>query len=89
MPVTSRFWVWYSFWMYFPINDLNKFKKKYGDYYKKLVFLDSYRFLQKGLSDIAKSLHSDDLKILKEHFETEALKEKSIYFSSKLNMSHY
>ena len=29
---------------------------EYGSNYKKLRFLDSYRFLSKGLSDVAKSL---------------------------------
>ena len=36
----------------------------YGSFYRKLVFLDSYRFLQDKLSSIAKSLDSKDLKIL-------------------------
>ena len=35
----------------------------YGSFYRKLVFLDSYRFLQKGLADVAKSLDSKDFKI--------------------------
>ena len=40
----------------------------YGNYYRKLVFLDSYRFLQEGLSDVAKSLDSNDFKITEKYF---------------------
>ena len=40
----------------------------YGSYYRKLVFLDSYRFLQKSLADIGESLAEEDLKILRHFF---------------------
>jgi hypothetical protein len=40
----------------------------YGTYYSKLVFLDSYRFLQKSLADVAKSMTIDDFKITREEF---------------------
>ena len=41
----------------------------YGSFYRKLVFLDSYRFLQEKLSNVAKSLDTEDLKILGKHFD--------------------
>ena len=40
----------------------------YGNFYRKLVFLDSYRFLQEGLSDVAKSLDSKAFKITGKYF---------------------
>ena len=40
----------------------------YGNFYRKLVFLDSYRFLQKGLADVAKSLDPKDFKITEKYF---------------------
>ena len=37
----------------------------YGNIYRKLIFIkDSYRFLQKGLGDIAESLTLTDFKIM-------------------------
>ena len=51
----------------------------YGSFYRKLVFLDSCRFLQDKLSNIAKSLDSKNLKILGKHFDTNVFKEKGIY----------
>ena len=50
----------------------------YGSAYKKLRFLDSYRFLQKGLSDITKSLN--EFPILESEFEyPNLLKKKGVY----------
>ena len=50
----------------------------YGSAYKKLRFLDSYRFLQKGLSDITKSLN--EFPILESEFKyTNLLKKKGVY----------
>ena len=51
----------------------------YGSFYRKLVFLDSYRFLLDKLSNIAKSLDSKDLKILGKYFDTNIFQEKGIY----------
>jgi hypothetical protein len=51
---------------------------EYGSTYKKLRFLDSYRFFQKGLANVAKSLK--DFPILESEFnEIELLKEKGVY----------
>ena len=36
----------------------------YGSFYRKLIFKDSYRFLQQGLGDIAESMKSEDFKIM-------------------------
>ena len=41
----------------------------YGNIYRKLMFLDSYRFLQKGLADVAKSLNPEDFKITSKYFD--------------------
>ena len=51
----------------------------YGSYYKKLRFLDSYRFMLKGLSDVAKSM--DEFPILDREFrgDTKLLKQKGFY----------
>ena len=46
----------------------------YGTYYSKLVFLDSYRFLQKSLADVAKSMIPEDFKITNEYFEKDKCK---------------
>ena len=43
------------------------------------MFLDSYRFLQDKLSNIAKSLDSKDLKTLGKYFDINIFKEKGIY----------
>ena len=55
----------------------------YGGFYQKLVFLDSYRFLQKGLSKIAESLSTEDFIITKKKFPVEnkfdLVKQKGIY----------
>ena len=52
----------------------------YGSIYRKLIFKDSYRFLQNGLANIAKSMKLDDFIILKGFYEDiELLKEKGIY----------
>ena len=52
----------------------------YGNIYRKLVFLDSYRFLQKGLSDVAKSLDLKDLNITKKYFNNhELIRQKGVY----------
>lgn len=52
---------------------------EYGSTFKKLRFLDSYRFLLKGLSDIAKSM--DDFPILEKEFNGDCslLKQKGYY----------
>ena len=51
---------------------------EYGSNYQKLRFLDSYRFLSKGLSDVAKSLK--EFPILESEFEeTSLLKQKGFY----------
>ena len=51
----------------------------YGLTYTKLRFLDSYRFMSKGLSDVAKSM--DDFPILKKEFDgnISLLKQKGFY----------
>ncbi|XP_060573311.1 uncharacterized protein LOC132731192 [Ruditapes philippinarum] len=52
----------------------------YGTRFKKLRFLDSYRFMLKGLSDIAKSM--DEFPILEKEFTTydiSLLKQKGFY----------
>ena len=51
----------------------------YGSNYKKLRFLDSYRFMLKSLSDIAKSM--DDFPILEQEFNCDVslLKQKGYY----------
>ena len=54
----------------------------YGNYYRKLVFLDSYRFLQKGLSDVAKSLDSKDFKITEKYFSNTSGVKLFRYFSA-------
>ena len=51
----------------------------YGSFCRKVVFLDSCRFLQDKLSNIAKSLDSKDLKILGKYFDTNIFKEKGIH----------
>ena len=44
------------------------------------MFLDSYRFLQKGLSDIAKSLDLKDLNITGKYFDNhELIRQKGVY----------
>ncbi|CAC5426082.1 unnamed protein product [Mytilus coruscus] len=48
-------------------NSENYISIDYGSYYEKLRFLDSYRFMLKGLSDVAKSM--DDFPILEKEFE--------------------
>ncbi|CAC5377381.1 unnamed protein product [Mytilus coruscus] len=47
-------------------NSENYISIDYGSYNRKLRFLDSYRFMLKGLSDIAKSM--DDFPILEKEF---------------------
>ena len=60
-------------------NSENYISIDYGSYYKKLRFLDSYRFLLKGLSVIAKSM--DDFPILEKEFKGDIslLKQKGFY----------
>ena len=52
---------------------------EYGSNYKKLRFLDSFRFMLKGLSDIAKSM--DEFPILEKEFDGDIslLKQKGFY----------
>ena len=60
-------------------NSENYISIDYGSYYKKLRFLDSYRFTLKSLSDIAKSTY--DFPILKQEFNDNIslLKQKGFY----------
>ena len=60
-------------------NSENYISIDYGSYYKKLRFLDSYRFMLKGLSDIAKSM--DEFPILEKEFKGNIalLKQKGFY----------
>ena len=44
---------------------------EYGSYYRKLRFLDSYRFMTKSLDEIVNSLKPEDLKITKHYFSNE------------------
>ncbi|VDI15968.1 Hypothetical predicted protein [Mytilus galloprovincialis] len=56
-------------------NSENYISIDYGSNYKKLRFLDSYRFMLKGLSDIAKSM--DEFPILEKEFKEQRTKAKS------------
>jgi hypothetical protein len=60
-------------------NSENYISIEYGSYYKKLRFLDSYRFLLKSLSDIAKSMNK--FPILEKEFDgnISLLKQKGFY----------
>ncbi|CAG2236577.1 unnamed protein product [Mytilus edulis] len=60
-------------------NSENYISIDYGSNYKKLRFLDSYRFMLKGLSDIAKSM--DEFPILEKEFKGNIalLKQKGFY----------
>ena len=52
----------------------------YGSIYRKLIFKDSYRFLQKGLGNIAESMTLEDFKIMKDFYkDINLLKQKSVY----------
>ena len=52
----------------------------YGSFYRKLIFKDSYRFLQKGLADIAESLTLEDFKIMTAFYkDINLLKQKGVY----------
>ena len=53
----------------------------YGNIYRKLVFLDSYRFMKESLSQIAESLEPSNFKILKKEFgeDINLLRQKGIY----------
>ena len=52
----------------------------YGSFYRKLIFKDSYRFLQQGLGDIAESLTLEDFKIMKDFYkDINLLKQKGVY----------
>ena len=57
-------------------NSENYISIDYGSNYKKLRFLDSYRFFTKGLSDIAKSLST--FPILEKEFKKEGYKDNEI-----------
>ena len=54
---------------------------EYGSRYKKLRFLDSYRFFTKGLADIAKSLK--EFPILEEEFKDYEIDDKELEKSIK------
>ena len=60
-------------------NSENYISIDYGSYYKKLRFLDSFRFTTKGLSVIAESM--DDFPILEKEFKGDIslLKQKGFY----------
>ncbi|CAG2200881.1 unnamed protein product [Mytilus edulis] len=60
-------------------NSENYISIDYGSNYKKLRFLDSYRFMLKGLSDIAKSM--EEFPILEKEFKGNIalLKQKGFY----------
>ena len=52
----------------------------YGCLYRKLIFKDSYRFLQQGLGDIAESMKSEDFKIMTDFYkDINLLKQKGVY----------
>ena len=52
----------------------------YGSFYRKLIFKDSYRFLQQGLGDIAESMKSEDFKIMTDFYkDINLLKQKGVY----------
>ena len=53
----------------------------YGSRYKKMVFLDSYRFTQKSLADLASSMEDTDYKILRSAFPNDFsyLQSKGVY----------
>ena len=52
----------------------------YGNIYRKLIFKDSYRFLQKGLGDIAESMKLEDFKIMTDFYkDINLLKQKGVY----------
>ena len=54
-----------------------------GSFYRKLIFKDSYRFLQQGLGDIAESMKSEDFKIMtdfyKDNKDINLFKQKGVY----------
>ncbi|VDI82609.1 Hypothetical predicted protein [Mytilus galloprovincialis] len=58
-------------------NSENYISIDYGSNYKKLRFLDSYRFMLKGLSDIAKSM--DEFPILEKEFKEKCKKKTYKY----------
>ncbi|CAC5407070.1 unnamed protein product [Mytilus coruscus] len=62
-------------------NSENYISIDYGSYYEKLRFLDSYRFMLKGLSDVAKSM--DDFPILEKEFEESDWLAKYINFNTE------
>lgn len=53
----------------------------YGTFYNKIIFLDSYRFLQKSIADLAKSMAAEDYKILGSHHHQhlDLVTQKGIY----------
>ena len=55
----------------------------YGCFYRKLIFKDSYRFLQQVLGDIAESMKSEDFKIMtylyKDNKYINLLRQKGVY----------
>ena len=61
----------------------NYISMSYGSYYKKLVFLDSYRFMLKSLDGVARSMNDEDFKIVQCHFPNPAhfnlIKQKGVY----------
>ncbi|CAC5393555.1 unnamed protein product [Mytilus coruscus] len=62
-------------------NSENYISIDYGSYNRKLRFLDSYRFMLKGLSDVAKSM--DDFPILEKEFEESDWLAKYINFNTE------
>ncbi|CAC5386244.1 unnamed protein product [Mytilus coruscus] len=59
-------------------NSENYISIDYGSYNRKLRFLDSYRFMLKGLSDIAKSM--DDFPILEKEFSGKDKKKNIVHY---------
>ena len=52
----------------------------YGCFNRKLIFKDSYKFLQQGLGDISESIKSEDFKIMTYFYkDVNLLKQKGVY----------
>ena len=55
-----------------------------GNENRKLVFLDSYRFLSASLDNVSKGLKDDDFKIMKKHFDEEQFETLKYFFLMKI-----
>ena len=55
----------------------------FGGYYRKITFLDSYRFTLKALGDIALSLNEDECRLTRKNYPSEEefklLKRRGVY----------